>query len=84
LINGGSNGIAGNVKALAMWPEFMASSARLPMPDKGRMFQVKIYCSIDFRLLEPLPNSIPSAQCAVFQASHIANAMLPAGVFCHV
>jgi hypothetical protein len=28
--------IAGNVKALAMWPEFMASSARLPMPDKDK------------------------------------------------
>jgi hypothetical protein len=32
------------------------------MPDKGKMFQVKIYCSIDFRLLELLSNSIASAQ----------------------
>jgi hypothetical protein len=33
--------LAYNVKALAMWPEFMASSARLPMPDKGKLFQLK-------------------------------------------
>jgi hypothetical protein len=30
--------MAGNVKALAMWLEFMAVSARLPMPDKNTMF----------------------------------------------
>jgi hypothetical protein len=29
-----------NVKALAMWPEFMAKSAWLPMPDKGIMFSL--------------------------------------------
>jgi hypothetical protein len=34
--------ITHNVKALAMWPEFMASSARLPMPGKGKMFQLTI------------------------------------------
>jgi hypothetical protein len=33
-----------NVKALAMWLEFMAVSAWLPMPDKDIMFQVIIYC----------------------------------------
>jgi hypothetical protein len=32
--------MAHNVKALAMWLEFMAVSARLPMPDKDRIFQV--------------------------------------------
>jgi hypothetical protein len=53
--------MARNVKAL-MWPEFMASAARLLMPDKGIIFQVKIYCLMDFRPPEPLPNSIPSAQ----------------------
>jgi hypothetical protein len=36
-----SEKITANVKALAMWPEFMASSARLPMPDKDKMFQLK-------------------------------------------
>jgi len=30
-----------NVKALAMWLEFIAVSARLPMLGKGKMFQVK-------------------------------------------
>jgi hypothetical protein len=34
--------MAANGKALAMWLEFIAVSARLPMPDKGKMFQVKI------------------------------------------
>jgi len=33
--------MAANVKALAMWLEFMAVSARLPMPDKDKMFKVK-------------------------------------------
>jgi hypothetical protein len=32
--------LAGNVKALAMWLEFIAVSARLPMPGKGKMLQV--------------------------------------------
>jgi hypothetical protein len=32
--------LAGNVKALAMWLEFIAVSARLPMPGKGKKFQV--------------------------------------------
>jgi hypothetical protein len=30
--------VTANVKALAMWLEFMAVSARLPMPDKNTMF----------------------------------------------
>jgi hypothetical protein len=51
-----------NVKALAMWPEFIASSAWLPMLGKGKMFQIKIYCPIYFRPLELMPNSIPSAE----------------------
>jgi hypothetical protein len=34
--------LAGNVKALAMWLEFMAASARLPMISKDKMFQEKI------------------------------------------
>jgi hypothetical protein len=33
--------VTGNVKALAMWPEFIASSARLPMLDEDKIFQVK-------------------------------------------
>jgi hypothetical protein len=53
---------------------FMASSARLPMPDKGIMFQVIIYCSIDFRPLELKHNSITSAQWSALPAAHIANA----------
>ena len=32
--------MAHNVKALAMWPEFMASSAGLPMPDKDKLFRL--------------------------------------------
>jgi hypothetical protein len=32
--------MAGNVKALAMWLEFIASPARLPMLGKGKMLQV--------------------------------------------
>jgi hypothetical protein len=56
-----------NVKALAMWVEFMAVSARLPMPDKGIMFQIKICCPIDFLLLELPPNNITSAQWLNFQ-----------------
>jgi hypothetical protein len=32
--------MAYNVKALAMWLEFMAVSARLPMPGKDKMFQL--------------------------------------------
>jgi hypothetical protein len=31
--------VAANVKALAMWLEFMAVSARLPMHGKSKMFQ---------------------------------------------
>jgi hypothetical protein len=50
-----------------MWPEFMASSARLPMPDKDKKFQVKIYCPIDFRPLELKPNSISSANWLLVQ-----------------
>jgi len=57
-----------------MWLEFMAMSARLPMPGKGKMFQVKIYCPFNFLPPEPQPNSIPSAEWHVPQASHIANA----------
>jgi hypothetical protein len=53
--------IAHNVKALAMWLEFMAVSARLPMPVKGKIFQVKYKCPILFFPPEPQPNSIPSA-----------------------
>jgi hypothetical protein len=52
----------GNEEALAMRPEFMASSARLPMPDKGKKFQLIIYCSTEFRPLEQQPNSIATAQ----------------------
>jgi len=33
--------MAANVKALAMWAEFIAGSARLPLPGKDKMFQVK-------------------------------------------
>jgi hypothetical protein len=44
--------VTGNVKALAMWAEFIASSAWLPMPDKDRIFQVKIYSPIEFRPAE--------------------------------
>ena len=57
-----------------MWPELIASSARLPMPGKDKILQIKIYCPIDFRPLEPQPNSITSAQWHCRQASHIANA----------
>jgi len=32
--------VAPNEKALAMWLEFMAVSARLPMPVKDKMYQV--------------------------------------------
>jgi hypothetical protein len=39
--NEGCLSITANVKALAMWPEFMASSAWLPMPDKDILFQLK-------------------------------------------
>jgi hypothetical protein len=31
-----------NGKALAMWLEFMATSAWLPMPDKGKMFKLNL------------------------------------------
>jgi hypothetical protein len=44
-----------------MWLEFIAVSAWLPMPDKDKKFQLRIYCLIDFRPLEPLLNSISSA-----------------------
>jgi hypothetical protein len=59
--------LAANVKALAMWLEFIAVSARLPMPGKGKLFQVKIYCSIDFRPQELKLNSNPSAQWLLLQ-----------------
>jgi hypothetical protein len=29
-----------HVKALAMWAEFIVRHARLPMPDKGRVFKL--------------------------------------------
>jgi hypothetical protein len=32
--------LTGNVKAFAMWLEFIAVSAKLPMPGKGKMFQI--------------------------------------------
>jgi hypothetical protein len=51
-----------NVEELAMWPEFIAVSARLPMPGKVIMFQEKIYCPIALLLPELKPNSISSAQ----------------------
>jgi hypothetical protein len=51
----------GDVKALAMWLEFIAVSARLLMPGKVKMFQVKIYCKIVFLLPELQPNSIAPA-----------------------
>jgi hypothetical protein len=68
--------LATNVKALAMWLEFIAVSARLPMPGKGKMFQVKCKCPIVFLPAEPQLNSITSAQWHFRHASHIANAML--------
>jgi len=34
-------------KALEIWAEFIASSALLPMPDKDKKFQAKIYFPID-------------------------------------
>jgi hypothetical protein len=64
--------IGANVKGLAMPPEFMAPSARLQMPGKGKFFQVKIYCPIDFRPPELKPNSSTSAQWHFCQASHMA------------
>jgi len=57
-----------------MWLEFIAVSARLPMPGKGKMFQVKCKCPTVFLPPEPKPNSITSAQWHFRQASHIANA----------
>jgi hypothetical protein len=53
---------------------FIAVSARLPMLGKDKIFQVKIKCLINFRRLEPKPNSIHSAQWHMHKASHIANA----------
>jgi len=66
--------MAANVKALTMWLEFKAVSARLPMLGKGKMFQVKYKCPIEFLPPKPQPNSIHSAQWPFRQASHIANA----------
>jgi len=57
-----------------MWLEFIAASARLPMLGKGKMFQVKCKCQLDFLPPEPQPNSIPSAQWHFRPAGHIANA----------
>jgi hypothetical protein len=53
--------LATNVKTLAIVGGIY-SFVRLPMPGKGKMFQLKIYCLIDFRSLELKPNSIMSAQ----------------------
>jgi hypothetical protein len=65
--------LACNVKALAMWPEFMASSARLPMPGKAIMFQVKLNAQLIFvrRNRSPI---VVRRQMATLQAGHIANA----------
>jgi hypothetical protein len=72
--------VAYNAKALAMWLEFIALSARLPMPGKGKMFRVKYKCLIAFLPTEPQPNRTTSAQWHFRQASHIANAMLWAAI----
>jgi hypothetical protein len=58
------------------WPEFMASSARLPMPDKGILFQLKICCSIYFLLLKQMPNSNTSAQWLPIQPAILPMLML--------
>jgi hypothetical protein len=42
------------------------------MPDKDKMFQVKIYSPIEFLSPEPQLNCIPSAQLHVLQAGLIA------------
>ena len=70
--------VAYNVKALAMWLEFIACQARLPMPDKSKKFS--FCCPIALILLELKPN-ISIRPMVARTGGHIADAMLPAVFF---